>query len=77
LPFWTPLQSSGQLSQSSPIAVSHAWFPQVGTLIAHSFGQLLQVSPASQTPSRSQILHPEVSMPEQSELHRSVPLPNP
>ena len=77
LPLCTPLQSDGQLRQSSPSAVSQTSLPQRGPPPMHSLWQLLQSSPASQTLSRSHTLHPDVSNPVQSALQANVPLPKP
>jgi hypothetical protein len=79
LPLWTPAQSDGQDTQSSPSPASQMPLPQTAPLEVpdgQSDGQLVQSSPASHTPSLSQVVHPvhaDVSKPPQSASHASVP----
>jgi hypothetical protein len=74
--FWSPLQSSGQLRQSSPSAVSQIPFPQLGAS-RQSPGQLPQSSPASQMPLLLHGLQFDVSKSRQLATQARSPPPKP
>jgi hypothetical protein len=58
-PLWRPLQSIGQITQSSPSPALQMPSPQEApALDAQSLGQPMQSSPGSHTPSKSQTGHP-------------------